>query len=480
MPALNGRRNRTFWACAAGNCDIYRSVIDEFKHYPYAYGNHWSTVIFMHCKSRLILFAVGIIQFSICLLGISRNPITPFDEPAHFDYVAKIAHGHLPKVNEKYGQVALESQACMKSRYEAWSYIEPCGSHHYTARLAPFYGQSSATGYLPTYYFLTAIPYDVCDLVTSTTHLNCGRLANSLWLVGASIVMTQLGVIVGANAIFSGIVAISINSIGTVLLQGITVNSDAAIQMIAPLLVLCTFWVNRKLWRQHSRLIAWFLICAFASSIKLTIAPMLIISTYVMASFESESVVSPLARLRNYIKYFTSAGLGIGLIYALLAAQPFLRGIGGKDIMKDWLIAHDESTFLSSMWLTLHSTLQPFSLLTWSPHTTSLLLELANLIALLGWICFSGIGKTVGFRSISNLGGLGILVSVVTPLLMCWWSWKSYGSASVQPRYYMATLSTFLFLGTVGSRDRIFKAIVLSVLLINFAQTFLALFRFKG
>lgn len=430
-------------------------------------------------KRHLALITVGFIQLAICILGISRSPMTPFDEPAHFDYVAKIAHGHLPKVNEKYGQVALESQACMKDRYEAWSYIEPCGSAHYTPKLAPFYGQSSATGYLPTYYAITAVPYDACDLLTPNSHLNCGRFANSLWLVGASVVMTQLGLILGGSTLIAGLVALGINSIGTVLLQGITVNSDAAVQLLAPLAILIAIRLGNQKRTLKRTLWYWLGFCAFASSIKLTIAPMILLATLVLAYLWTEQTAPRINKAKNYLKFYFASGAGVAIMYLLQMVQPTLRGVGGKDIMKDWLIAHDTSTMASSMWLTFHSTLQPFNLFTWTPNSTSLNIELANFIALLGWACVAAFSQSSMVQATSvqiprfpkSFGGIGLAVAILLPLAMCWWSWKSYGSASVQPRYYMATLSTFLVIGTNVSKDLVFRTIVFSILSVSLFLT---------
>ncbi len=103
--------------------------------------------------------AVFVLIFLISLIGISKNPTTPFDEPAHFDYIVKLSKGHLPKVNEKFSQTTLEWMACESQKPEAWSYLEPCGSEKYSPKFAPFWGQSTATGYAPNYYALTAIPY---------------------------------------------------------------------------------------------------------------------------------------------------------------------------------------------------------------------------------------------------------------------------------------------------------------------------------
>jgi hypothetical protein len=73
----------------------------------------------------ILAFAVTV---AVALLGVSKAPGSPFDEAAHLDYVAKLSHGHMPKVYEQYGQDVLGELACDNPRGEAWAGLEPCGS----------------------------------------------------------------------------------------------------------------------------------------------------------------------------------------------------------------------------------------------------------------------------------------------------------------------------------------------------------------
>ena len=103
----------------------------------------------------------------------------------------------MPEVYEPYGQTVLGELACDNPRGEAWAGLEPCGSPTYTPGLAPFGGLSTATNYAPTYYALTAVPYRVCEEVTSVHPRVCGRAANTLWLGAAAAGFFVLMVLLG-------------------------------------------------------------------------------------------------------------------------------------------------------------------------------------------------------------------------------------------------------------------------------------------
>ena len=111
---------------------------------------------------------------------------------------------------------------------------------HTTPRgLAPFAGLSTATNYAPTYYALTAVPYRVCEEVTSRHPRVCGRAANTLWLGAAAVGFFILMALLGGAPLVSLLVSVGVWVSPAILLQGITVNPDAAVHaMVAWLAVL--------------------------------------------------------------------------------------------------------------------------------------------------------------------------------------------------------------------------------------------------
>jgi hypothetical protein len=406
-------------------------------------------------KRRLAL--VAIVTFSIQMIflsvGISKNPFTPFDEAAHFDYVVKISKGHLPKVNEKYGQTVLEDIACQPTRGEAWLALEPCGSDYYSPKNAPFSGQSSATGYPPNYYLVTAIPYEICDRASPFEPIDCGRIANSLWLGMASSLLAVLMVVIGASPVIAGVAAIGFGTLPAVLLQGITVNSDAAAQALAPALVLFALYLKRLDESEKRKWIYWTLALFIAIPTKPTILPVAAISTFLLWDWLSSDKTKSL-RIRSGINATLALGAGVLLSTAWQSIQVAWRGVGGKDYMTPWLVQPFES-LLTSLQVAVGASISPFGLLTWPPLALSQLGTMATVLATLCWVLLFSQRRDAngsqespnGINISSEFSVVSLILAIVGPVALATYAWVSFGSAPVQPRYYMATL---VLLGAIG------------------------------
>lgn len=386
-------------------------------------------------------------------VGISKNPSTPFDEAAHFDYVVKLSKGHLPKVNERYGQTVLEYISCQPTRGEAWLAVEPCGSEFYSPKKAPFGGQSSATGYPPNYYLLTAIPFEVCDRTSSLEPIDCGRIANSLWLGVASSLLAVLMMLLGASPLVAIVAAIGFGTLPAVLLQGITVNSDAAAQALAPALVLLAVYLKNFAKSERRKWIIWTLALFLAIPTKPTILPVAAISTFLLWDWISDGRVKAL-RIKSGFLAVGSLSIGALLATAWQGVQTSWRGIGGTDNMAAFLVQPLES-LLTSLQIAIASSISPFGLLTWPPLAWPKLGTTASFIAVLCWILIFSQRRDVNDTQLSPTGikvsaefsVVSLFVAIVGPVAMACFAWVSVGSAPVQPRYYMATL---VLLGAIG------------------------------
>jgi hypothetical protein len=423
-------------------------------------------------KRRLAL--VAIVTFSIQMIflavGISKSPFTPFDEAAHFDYVVKISKGHLPKVNEKYGQVTLESVACQPRLSEAWASIESCGSSFYTPEKAPFHGQSSATGYPPNYYLVTAVPYEVCDRVSSLKPIECGRTANSFWLGMASALLALLMVVIGASPVVAVIAAIGFGTLPAVLLQGITVNSDAAAQALAPVLVLFALYLKKLDNSETRKWVYWALALFIAIPTKPTILPVAAISTFLLWDWLSSGTAKSI-RVRSGINATLALGAGVLLSTLWQSIQVAWRGVGGKDFMTPWLVQPFES-LLTSLQIAVTSSLSPFTLLTWPPLAWPKLGTTATVVAVLCWILLfsqrrDSEGSQVspnGIKISSEFSVVSLIFAIVGPVVMSAYAWVSFGSAPVQPRYYMATLVLLGAIGLASTSSKWLRLLATSVL----------------
>ncbi len=424
----------------------------------------------MKRRLALVAFVTFSIQMIFLSVGISKSPFTPFDEAAHFDYVVKISKGHLPAVNEKYGQTVLEDIACASTRSEAWVALEPCGSDFYSPKNAPFHGQSSATGYPPNYYLLTAIPYEICDRASPLKPIECGRIANSIWLGIASSLLAVLMVVIGASPPIAVIAAIGFGTLPAVLLQGITVNSDAAAQALAPALVLFALYVKKLDKSETRKWIYWIFALFIAIPTKPTILPAAAISTFLLWDWLSSDRTKSL-RIRSGINATIALGAGVLLSTAWQSIQVLWRGVGGKDYMTPWLVQPFES-LLTSLQTAATSAMSPFYLLTWPPLAWQKLGTMASVVALLCWILLfsqrrDSNGSQVspnGIRISSEFSVVSLIVAIVGPIAMAAYAWLSFGSAPVQPRYYMATLVLLGAIGLASTSSKWLRLLATSIL----------------
>lgn len=404
------------------------------------------------CKGLCVGLATFIIVFLISLIGISKNPTTPFDEAAHFDYIVKLSKGHLPKVNERYSQTTLEWMACESQKPEAWSYLEPCGSEKYSPKLAPFWGQSTATGYAPNYYALTAIPYEICSFTTDQSPIDCARTSNSIWLALAASISVLVMSLLGLSPVLAVIVAVGFYTFPSVLLQGITVNSDAAAFTTSILFILLAMKLSSKKLSDNKALLLYSISVFILIPIKQTSLPMAAFGLLLLWQWKFRQ--SDLKRYSSGLVPSIALVASLIATYAWQAVQVAWRGTGYKDHMTGWLAGVSPELF-DSLNLAFVSGLSPFSLVTWGPLVGTITGTIAGVIALLCWITLLGPksintnedSSSENFRINDQAAFVGFMLAVLSPVILAYMAWLISGSAAVQPRYYMATAIT---LGCIG------------------------------
>jgi hypothetical protein len=401
-----------------------------------------------------VAFIAFVLQFSISIFAVSKNPWTPFDEATHFDYIIKISKGHLPSVNEKYGQDALSWMACSEPRAEAWKGLAGCGSEFYDPSTAPFWGQSPATGYPPNYYLLTAVPYEICDRVTTRSDIVCARVANSMWLSFSASAVVLLMMAFGASALLSLIVAIGYATLPAVLLQGITVNPDAAAQFLAPSLVLIAMYLARGRLSQVKIAALWFASIFFLLPIKQTLIPIGLIATLFLIDWLSQGL-GRRETIRNALIMLAAYVGGVATSFVVQLLQIRWRGLGGDDHLGPFLKQEWEAIPVS-LNQAISMTFQPFGQMVWGPFGDGRLVTIAAFVAALGWIALfaerhGGVLVKAGEASLPKLRSITItgsfLVAIVGPLVLAIALWLKYETAPVTARYYMATAMT---LGAIG------------------------------
>ena len=430
------------------------------------------------------VLAVFWVQLVIGILGISRNPTTPFDEPAHFDYVVKLSKGHVPKVNEKFSQTTLEWMSCESLKPKAWSYLEPCGSTQYSPRNAPFWGQSTATGYAPNYYIVTAIPYKVCDLITGYSPIQCARSANSLWLSFGAAITSAMMIYLGAPAIVAGISSLGFFTLPAVLLQGITVNTDAAALAASSLYILVAILLAKSTFSNRRALWLYQLSVFLLLPIKQTTLPMAAFGALLLWQWKLKKTSK--TSIRTGIESLVAFTATVAAAFLWQGIQIFWRDSGYKDYMTGWL-KQDPATVIDSLNLAFVSGLSPFSLLVWDPLILKFTGTAATFIALLCWISILSSKKdshsevhsdTKATLEISDGSAMiGFLMAIAAPVAMAYVSWISFATAAVQPRYYMATAVTLGCIGIAATKSRSLQIFATLILGMSVISTIYALLR---
>ncbi len=429
--------------------------------------------MFVELRKKSILVACVLaffIQSAISVLAISKGPSTPFDEFTHFDYVVKLSKGHLPSTNEQYGQSALKFIFCNGDIPYDQSLPIDCTGNKIEPSFAPFQGQSSATGYPPHYYLLTAIPFEICDRTGQFAEITCARYANSIWLALSASATAALMILFGSGLLLALTISIGYASLSSVLLQGVTVNSDAAVQFFAPLLVILA-WQAAKRIDSLTRICAvWFLVLFLIVPFKQTLIPIAMISTLFLWHWVSTNV--KFDRLKSFGLLSLAFLSSVIATFVLQKLQVPWRGIGGGDFMGP-AIKVDWITVPISLLNATNFSLMPFGDLRWEPIAGYALVSFGALISLLGWIAwFAGptdsemkpgavLHSPVFDSSIRTISF--VLVPLI-PVIMSISLWLAYGTIPANARYYMATAMTLGCIGVASTSNKSLKLLFSTVM----------------
>jgi hypothetical protein len=419
--------------------------------------------------------AAFLVTVAIAVLGVSRAPGTPYDEAAHLDYIVKLAHGDMPQVFERYGQTVLRELACDDPRGAAWAGLEPCESDTFSPELAPFAGLSTATNYAPTYYLLTAAPYRLCEATSPWSPRVCGRMANTLWLGAAAGGFCALLLLLGASRPVSLVVSVGVSVLPAVLLQGITVNPDAAVHaMVAWLAVLAV-----RLARSDRLTIT-------GKSLLLGAAGLVAVTTKETALVGLALVmlllgflVDPAAPTRRQVRTWVVLTGTLAGVVALAAAsrllQPVLRGTGGvntlEEVSQSPLSDLDNGTLQASM-----AAMRPFSELPWEGLGNTWLLACSALVTVLAWAvglqarlpvgagAVDGRSSPPSSRARNAFPAVMVLAAWAGAGVLLVMTWAESGAMPTQPRYYMASAALVLAIGVATTASRPTRALVVASL----------------
>jgi hypothetical protein len=275
-----------------------------------------------------------------------------------------------------------------------------------------------------------------------------------MWLSLSASAVVLLMMAFGASALLSLIVAIGYATLPAVLLQGITVNSDAAAQFLAPSLVLIAMYLARGRLSQVKIAALWFASIFFLLPIKQTLIPIGLIATLFLIDWLSQGR-GKRETIRNALIMFAAYVGGVATSFVVQLLQIRWRGLGGDDNLGPFLKQEWEAIPVS-LNQAISMTFQPFGQMVWGPFGDGRLVTIAAFVAALGWIALfaerdggalvkAGEAHLSKLRSITLTGSF--LVAIVGPLVLAIALWLKYETAPVTARYYMATAMT---LGAIG------------------------------
>lgn len=429
----------------------------------------------------LIIFVLACIPSWI---SIALDVRTPFDEIAHFDYAEKLANLKIPKVYEQYGQTALKTVACDPDfDGEAWSGVKECDVPYIDPSRAPFFGQSSATSYAPTYYGVIAINYRICTAtfgeLTHALPITCMQISNSLLAGFSVLLLVATGIMIGLPRLaIASAALIAVNSPAMVQ-QFATVNSDAGALLAVALCIFLAVWLPlRQSIRQerprpvsllrdrHANkiVLAFIGLCGIAVSMKetsLLIVPTSAILFVALLNKDRYSENLEPSRkvyfIDNYLYPLSISGAVVILVSGFRWAQPHLRGLGGNDWMGKWL--REDRQSLSS------EILQPISHLLNSGSQTvaeiysdsvsrnlsifiGFLFVLALLFGFLEWQKLtSDKDRVFTLQVFGTSTQIGVLTVPIMATILGLFSLIQAGFVSSQPRYYLPVTILFAVFG---------------------------------
>jgi hypothetical protein len=402
-----------------------------------------------------IALGTSVFIFFTCVFFVNQNPATPFDEFSHFDYVDKVSEFHLPKLNELMSQRTLDAAACSGVRGgAAWAALEPCGSLEFNPRNAPWAGQNTATGYLPTYYALTAIPYKILKIgsTSSSDHLRSARLANSIWLALSSMFIFLILRRRSYSLPLSFGLSVAFCAIPSQQSQAVTVNPDAAALFFSIFAVYLSQELTLSLSARKLTAI-WGFFTFLSLSIKLTTAPAVLLAAILFAQrFKDDK--------SKYWIIFRGITLGVIVTGLLQIAQSALRGVAEPSSMGAALQSTPKQ-LIESMWGSIYYMWLPYAPVGWDVLNNAVagyfVFFFALATPLLGMYYYGLASNQFKLENrapnkkkrIQNLGSRYTIIAIFGILiffgpLQTLTGYLFSGAAFYQPRYFMAASASTL------------------------------------
>lgn len=284
---------------------------------------------------------VAVIAFLLSLSFVRTGTWSVFDEYTHFDYVVKIAEdGRLPKVNDVLGQTALHEAVCAKA--PGFGVLSgACDADAVDPSLTPYRGQSTATGYLPTYYAITAAGTWVLHaLPGELSWLTAARIVGSVYLSIAALLVFGIARRLGSSTLLAMSAAVLAAAMPMTLLQFSTVNNDA-LAVVFSLGAVYAFLRMRESSPARRSLVAFGF--AMLGMLVKEIAIVGVLAVTVLSLRDVKQAAAP--RTRGVVRVLVSAFVAVVVPWALRSlAYPRIVGLNQDNGLQNQAIVNAQGT----------------------------------------------------------------------------------------------------------------------------------------
>jgi hypothetical protein len=184
---------------------------------------------------------------ALVAMQISANPgFSPLDEPAHFDYVERVARGEIPRQGQRLLKSTLQEIACRGVGSEGPKAM-PCTPRDLGEGEVPGGASQYEAQQPPTYYAVTVpLRWVARELFRIRDNLDAARATGILWLVGGLLLTWAAGRVMGIEPLPLGAALLLLSTAPIVVYGTATVSNDVTAVPAAGLVALVAALAYRR------------------------------------------------------------------------------------------------------------------------------------------------------------------------------------------------------------------------------------------
>jgi hypothetical protein len=197
----------------------------------------------------LALFCCVVAPSSLVLVHIHENPLfSPIDEPAHLDYVTRVADGGLPRLGQSLQQSTLRDVACTGIALSGLA-LPACSTSVLDTDHFPGNAEQYEAQQPPTYYAATVPLRWFTHDILGVADPEATRLTGVAWLVVGLLLLWAAGRLMKLRPAIIGAALLLLGTAPVVIYEAATVTNDGA----SILAVGLVSFVSALAWRRPGR-----------------------------------------------------------------------------------------------------------------------------------------------------------------------------------------------------------------------------------